>query len=97
MIEIDVESESVLMAAELLASKVGVCEVAPMVRFYRTRFDEKRGDYKFRVGLVCVHPDASLNCGTGAEHCDNCQNKERVAEASRKFDKGLADMARNLL
>lgn len=76
--EIDYDTQSKVQ--ELLKTKEGVCEVMP-----KARITNHEGKYSTRIELVCVHQDSGINCGTNAEYCTNCLNKDEVKQSSKKL------------
>ena len=63
----------------LMKSKEGVCEVMPKARI--TTYDNG----KESITLVCTHPNPHLNCGTLAEDCTRCLDKDKAFEDNAKF------------
>ena len=70
---------------DLMKSKEGVCEVMPKARI--TAYDNG----KESITLVCTHTNPNLNCGTGAEDCTRCLDKDKAFEDNAKFDNYLKE------
>lgn len=70
---------------DLMKSKEGVCEVMPKARI--TAYDNG----KESITLVCTHTNPSLNCGTGAENCTRCLDKDKAFEDNKRFSDALTE------
>ena len=75
---------------DLMKSKEGVCEVMPTARI--ATYDNG----KESITLVCTHPNPHLNCGSGAEHCTSCLNKDKAVEDGKKAFKYLLGNLRSV-
>lgn len=70
---------------DLMKSKEGVCEVMPKARI--TAYDNG----KESITLVCTHTNPNLNCGTGAEDCTRCLDKDKTFEDNKRFSDALTE------
>lgn len=73
MYTFEIDFETQVKVQELLKTKEGVCEVMP-----KARITNHEGKYSTNITLVCVHEDVTINCGTNAEYCTNCKDKDMV-------------------
>ena len=64
---------------DLMKSKEGVCEVMPKAGI--TTYDNG----KESITLVCTHTNPNLNCGTSAEDCTRCLDKNKAFEDNKRF------------
>ena len=92
MYTFEIDFETQVKVQDLLMSKDGICEYMPKVRI--TNLESRGG---ISLSLVCVHPDSSLNCGTGAEYCTNCKDKERVYKSNAEFSKFLSEKGTDII
>ena len=92
MYTFEIDFETQVKVQDLLISKDGICEYMPKVRI--TNLEGRGG---ISLSLVCVHPDSSINCGTGAEYCTNCKDKERVYKSNAEFSKMLYEKAKSVI
>lgn len=93
MYTFEIDFETQFKVQDLLKSKEGICEYMPKVRI--TNYEGGLGGGS--ISLVCVHPDRNLNCGTGAEYCTNCKDKERVYTSNAEFSKMLSEKAKSVI